>query len=150
MTSLEALREMTRGVYPTQLARAGLGPALSSHLTRWGRGTLVVDDSAAGARFAGRVEAAAYFCVAEGVRDFAPPVDIALRREGGYLVLTMTGHADGRRRHPADAGPGRDPGRVGAPRSVARDTPTTRLTVRVPAEPVAGYPAAVPAAGPVP
>ena len=48
VTSLEALREMTRGVYPTQLARAGLGPALSSHLTRWGRGTLVVDVSTIG------------------------------------------------------------------------------------------------------
>ena len=141
---------MTRGVYPTQLARAGLGPALSSHLTRWGRGTLVVDDSVAGARFAGRVEAAAYFCFAEGVRDFAPPVEIVLRRDGGDLVLTMTGHADG------DGATQRMRDRVETlggsvlRSSVARDTPTTRLTVRVPAEPVAGYPAAVPAAGPVP
>ena len=148
--SLEALREMTRGVYPTQLARAGLGPALSSHLTRWGRGTLVVDDSAAGARFAGRVEAAAYFCFAEGVRDFAPPVEILLCRDGGDLVLTMTGQADG------DAATQRMRDRVetlGGSVLRARvpgGTPVTRLTVRVPAEPVAGYPAAVPAAGPVP
>jgi MFS family permease len=150
VTSLEALREMTRGVYPTQLARAGLGPALSSHLTRWGRGTLVVDDSAAGERFAGRVEAAAYFCFAEGVRDFAPPVEILLCRDGGDLVLTMTGHADG------DGATRRMRDRVETlggsvlRSSVTGSTAATRLTVRVPAEPVAAYPAAVPAAGPVP
>ena len=150
MTSLEALREMTRGVYPTQLARAGLGPALSSHLTRWGRGTLVVDDSAAGARFAGRVEAAAYFCVAEGVRDFAPPVEILLCRDSGDLLLTMTGHAAG------DGATQRMRDRVETlggsvlRTSVPVAPATTRLTVRVPAEPAAGYPAAVPAAGPVP
>jgi hypothetical protein len=150
VTSLEALRAMTRGVYPTQLARAGLGPALSSHLSRSGRGTLVVEDSVAGARFAGRVEAAAYFCVAEGVRDFAPPVEILLCRDGGDLVLTMTGHADG------DGATQRMRDRVEtlggsvlrAP--VPGGSPVTRLTVRIPAEPVAGYPAAVPAAGPVP
>jgi hypothetical protein len=154
VTSLEALREMTRGVYPTQLARAGLGPVLSAHLTRWGRGTLVVDDSAAEARFAGRVEATAYFCFAEGVRDFAPPVEIVLGRDCGDLVLTMTGHADG------DGATQRMRDRVetlgGSVRrsAVADGTDNTdgltRLTVRIPAEPVAGYPAAVPAAGPVP
>jgi hypothetical protein len=153
VTSLEALREMTRGVYPTQLARAGLGPALSSHLTRWGRGTLVVDDSVAGARFAGRVEAAAYFCFAEGVRDFAPPVEILLRRDGGDLVLTMTGHADGdgatQRMRDRVETLGGSVLRAGID-GIEGAGATTRLTVRVPAEPVAGYPAAVPAAGPVP
>jgi signal transduction histidine kinase len=149
VTSLEALREMTRGVYPTQLARAGLGPALSSHLTRWGRGTLVVEDSAADARFAGRVEAAAYFCFAEGVRDFAPPVELVLRRDGGDLVLTMTGRADG------DAVIERMRDRVetlggSVRRSAAAAGSATRLTVRIPAEPVVGYPAAVPAASRVP
>jgi MFS family permease len=147
VVSLEALREMTRGVYPTQLARAGLGPALSAHLTRWGRGTLVVDDSAADARFAGQVEATAYFCVAEGVRDFAPPVEIVLGRDCGDLVLTMTGHADG------DGATQRMRDRVetlgGSVLREASDA-LTRLTVRIPAEPVAGYPAAVHAAGPVP
>ena len=144
---------MTRGVYPTQLARAGLGPALSSHLTRWGRGTLVVDDSVAEARFAGRVEAAAYFCFAEGIRDFAPPVELVLCRDGGDLVLTMTGRADG------DGATQRMRDRVetlggSVRRSAVVSTDdigtATRLTVRIPAEPVAAYPAAVPAASRVP
>jgi signal transduction histidine kinase len=147
VTSLEALREMTRGVYPTQLARSGLGPALTSHLARWGRGTLVVEDGAAEARFPSRVEATAYFCVAEGVRDFAPPVEIVLGRDCGDLVLTMTGHADG------DGATQRMRDRVETlGGSVVREAahPLIRLTVRIPAEPVAGYPAAVAAAGPVP
>jgi hypothetical protein len=114
---------------------------------------LVVDDSAAEARFAGRVEAAAYFCFAEGVRDFAPPVEIVLRRDGGDLVLTMTGRADGdsatqRMRDRVETLGGsvrRSAVAVGAGSDSA-----TRLTVRVPADPVAAYPAAVHAAGPVP
>ena len=153
MTSLEALREMTRGVFPTQLARAGLGPVLSAHLTRWGRGTLVVDDSATEARFAERVEAAAYFCFAEGVRDFAPPVELVLCRDGGDLVLTMTGRADGdsatqrMRDRVGDAGWVGPAQRCRRPRGHRRGDPVDRTD---PAEPVTGYAAAVPAASRVP
>jgi hypothetical protein len=113
---------------------------------------LVVDENAAGARFAGRVEAAAYFCFAEGVRDFAPPVEIVLRRDGGDLVLTMTGRADGegatQRMQDRVETLGGSVLRSSVDDLAGIDT-TTLLTVRVPAEPVAGYPAAVPAAGPV-
>jgi hypothetical protein len=86
------------------------------------------------------VEAAAYFCFAEGVRDFVPPVEILLCRDGGDLVLTMTGHADG------DGATQRMRDRVETlGGSVMRDgiggmavaPATTRVTVRVPAEPVA-------------
>ena len=35
--ALEALRELTRGVYPTLLTRAGLGAALTSYFSRLGR-----------------------------------------------------------------------------------------------------------------
>ena len=62
-TALEALRELTRGVFPTQLARAGLEPALRSFLARSGLARpCTVDQSAAGRRFSARVEAAVYFC----------------------------------------------------------------------------------------
>jgi len=65
-------------------------------------------------------------------------------------VLTMTGHADG------DGATQRMRDRVETlggsvlRAGVTGSTATTRLTVRVPAEPAAGYPAAVHAAGRVP
>ena len=114
---------------------------------------MVVDDSIAEARFAGRVEAAAYFCFAEGSRDFAPPVELVLCRDGGDLVLTMTGHAD------SDGATQRMRDRVetlggsvrrSAVAGLAATDSATRLTIRIPAEPVEGYPAAVPAASRVP
>jgi hypothetical protein len=127
---LEALREITRGVYPAQLARSGLGIALSAHLTRWGRGSLEVD---------ARVEAAAYFCFAEGVRDFAPPVDVTLGVSDDHLVLTLRGSAS------SDGGLQRMRDRLDAlGGSVTRDSVAgngpdagpTVLTVRVPVAPV--------------
>jgi hypothetical protein len=54
-TGLEALRELTRGVYPTQLARAGIEAALRGF-------PLTVDPSLSGRRFPARVEAAVYVC----------------------------------------------------------------------------------------
>ena len=73
-SALEALREITRGVFPAQLARSGLPTALGSLLTRTaGTHRLAVEDSASGRRFDPRVEAAAYFCAAEAVRDLGGP-----------------------------------------------------------------------------
>jgi hypothetical protein len=66
--ALDALRELTRGIFPTLLARAGIGPALTAHLSRAGvPAPLQVDDSAAGRRFAARTEAAAYFAATSAV-----------------------------------------------------------------------------------
>ena len=68
--ALESLRELTRGVFPTQLARSGVEPALRSLLARNGLASaLHVDASAAGRRFSPRVEAAVYFCCAEASRS---------------------------------------------------------------------------------
>jgi hypothetical protein len=67
-TALDALRELTRGIFPTMLARAGIAPALSAHLSRAGLGApLQVDDSATGRRFAARTEAAAYYAATSAV-----------------------------------------------------------------------------------
>ena len=60
--ALEALREITRGVFPALLARSGLAAALRSLLGR--AGGRLVGDEAPGDRLDARVEAAAYFCVA--------------------------------------------------------------------------------------
>ena len=68
-SALEALRELTRGVFPTQLARSGIEPALRSFLGRSDSpADLLMDPSVAGERFAPRVEAAVYFCSVEAVR----------------------------------------------------------------------------------
>jgi hypothetical protein len=89
--ALEALREITRGVFPTQLVRTGVDGALLSLLGRTGAGRLTVDPSAAGRRYDGRVEAAAYFCVAEAVRALAPPLRVTLRSSDDELSLVVTG-----------------------------------------------------------
>ncbi len=90
--ALEALREITRGVFPAQLARSGLPTALGSLLARTGgTGRLVVEDSATGRRFDPRVEAAAYFCVAEATRDLGAPVEVMLTAGGDQLQLVVSG-----------------------------------------------------------
>jgi hypothetical protein len=90
--SLESLRELTRGLFPTQLSRTGVAPALRSHLARAGLdGMLVVDDQAAVRRFPARVEAAVYFSAVEAVRSSAEPRTIELTVEGDDLVLRVSG-----------------------------------------------------------
>jgi hypothetical protein len=66
--ALDALRELTRGIFPTLLTRAGIAPALSAHLSRAGiTSPLQVDDSATGRRFAAPTEAATYFAATSAV-----------------------------------------------------------------------------------
>jgi hypothetical protein len=90
--ALESLRDLTRGVFPTQLARAGLEPALRSCLGRGGlAGRLVVDPSASGRRFSGRVEAAIYFSCSETVRALSDQSLVELTAEGEELLLRITG-----------------------------------------------------------
>ena len=91
-TALEELREITRGVFPAQLARSGLPTALASLLGRTGStGRLVVENSAVGRRFDPRVEAAAYFCVAEAMHDLGGPVVVVLDAFGDQLRLVVSG-----------------------------------------------------------
>jgi signal transduction histidine kinase len=94
--ALEALREITRGVFPAQLARGGLGPALASYLGRAeSKGHLTVDASAADRRFDPRAEAAAYFCVTEAAAGLQPPFEVELAAPDGRLVLQVRGRAHG-------------------------------------------------------
>lgn len=94
--ALEELREITRGVFPAQLARSGLQPALASLLGRGNVGRLVIDPVTSGNRLDPRVEAAAYFCVAEVVADLLPPVEVALSTADDRLSVVVTGVTDGR------------------------------------------------------
>jgi signal transduction histidine kinase len=91
-TALAALRDITQGVFPAQLARSGLPTALGSLLSRAGPTVrLVVEDSAVGRRFESRVEAAAYFCVAEATRDQPGIVTVVMSAPGEHLQLVITG-----------------------------------------------------------
>jgi signal transduction histidine kinase len=93
--ALEALREITRGVFPAQLARAGLPTALASLVARTGgAGRLEVEESAVGRRFPAGVEAAAYFCAAEATRDLDDPL-VVLSVELDLLTLMVTGRDRG-------------------------------------------------------
>jgi signal transduction histidine kinase len=90
--AMQSLREITRGVFPAQLTRSGLQTALGSLLARPDvTGRLEVDDSAVGRRFDPRVEAAAYFCVAEAARAFHRPVDVAVSVRADHLHLSVSG-----------------------------------------------------------
>jgi signal transduction histidine kinase len=89
--ALESLRELTRGVFPTQLERVGLGAALTSYAARHGlAGLLTVDPSMSGRRFDPHTETAAYFCFVEALgADGSATGDIAVR--DGDLVLRVDG-----------------------------------------------------------
>jgi hypothetical protein len=90
--ALEMLREITRGVFPAQLARSGLPAALASLVARTnGTGRLVIDESATDRRFSARVEAAAYFCAAEATRDLDDPLLVLLAVQDDHLRLVVSG-----------------------------------------------------------
>jgi signal transduction histidine kinase len=130
-SALEALREITRGVFPAQLARSGLPSALGSLLARSGTaGQLVVEQPAIGRRFDPRVEAAAYFCVAEAARELEAPVLVRLTAHGEQLQLVVTGSdrgglTFGHMRDRIEA--------AGGSMSVTADAQQTAVEVRVPA-----------------
>ena len=92
--ALEALRELTRGVFPTQLSRSGLEPALRSLVARTEGSIRFSASQDVQRRFAARVEATVYFCCAEVIRRAAPAsVDLELDDQG--LRLRIVGvHED--------------------------------------------------------
>lgn len=91
--ALEALRELTRGVFPSQLVRSGLEPTLHSLFARSGPGVELIVDVAAGRRYAPRAEAAVYFCCAEALR-VGGPASVNLTCSAEELVLRITGSHD--------------------------------------------------------
>jgi GAF domain-containing protein len=87
-TALESLRTLTRRVFPMQLARHGLGPALSAHLRGRDAAALEADPSA-DRRFEPYVESAAYFCAVEILRELDGPVTLRLAAVGDLLALEV-------------------------------------------------------------
>ncbi|GAA1621593.1 hypothetical protein GCM10009744_05920 [Kribbella alba] len=91
--ALESLRELTRGVFPTQLARTGLSRALRSHLARNGLDATLHVETPADRRFPARVEAAVYFCCVEALRAGSAAARIDLQIVAEELVVQIRGFA---------------------------------------------------------
>ena len=90
--TLESLRSLSHGVFPTQLDRAGIGPALAALLSKSApRVALQLDPSAEGRRFGARAEAAAYFCCNEAVPDCSSAGRVVVSVDGSDLVVHVHG-----------------------------------------------------------
>lgn len=97
--ALEALRELTRGVFPTLLTRSGLSAALTTYFARLGRpDDLEIGEDVRGRRFEERIEIAAYYCATQSVANVSGPSRVAVRRERDWLridvVVTETSQLD--------------------------------------------------------
>ncbi len=91
---LDALREVTQGLFPIVLTRRGLVPALRAHCAKVGRpDVLAAPPDLRGQRFDERTEAAAYFCSVAALRetDADAPTRLGLTVEHGCLVVSVTG-----------------------------------------------------------
>jgi signal transduction histidine kinase len=90
--ALEALRDITRGIFPAQLARSGLRAALVSLVARSGGEIRLTVEESASRRFLPDVEAAAYFCVLEAVSQ-GGDASIRLAVRDDLLQVTVEGLA---------------------------------------------------------
>jgi hypothetical protein len=88
--ALEALRELTRGIYSTQLARFGLASAMSAHVRRAQDGsTFTTDEALRERRFSSRTEFAAYFCYVTASSELCAPIAVDLGLRHDMLVITL-------------------------------------------------------------
>jgi signal transduction histidine kinase len=91
--ALDALRRLSHGVFPTQLSRSGLGPALRSLLARTDlAASLVLDDEVADRRFPPGVEAAIYFCCDQVAREATEGFAVRLSGMPGQVILHVEPH----------------------------------------------------------
>jgi signal transduction histidine kinase len=92
--ALESLRVLTHGVFPAQLGRSGLEPALRSHLRERGLScSLEIAPDAQGQRFPARVEAAVYFAATRAVGTGVQDGEIVLVIAEDDLHCTVRGAA---------------------------------------------------------
>jgi signal transduction histidine kinase len=90
--TLDALREITHGLFPAMLSRRGVAAALRAHLATVGLvDVLQVETAVAERRFPAATEAAAYFCCLASLADLGRPTGVRLGLRDGMLVLDVSG-----------------------------------------------------------
>jgi signal transduction histidine kinase len=90
--ALAELRELARGIYPTILTEAGLGPAFE---TLADRSPVAVTVDVGAERFTPAIEGAAYFVVSEALANIAKyahagRAEIRTLRDGDSLIVEIT------------------------------------------------------------
>ncbi len=89
---LEQLRELSHGIFPVQLARSGLAPAVRSLAAgATPPATVDVDPAVEGRRYHEPVESALYLCARQALQATAGPAAVRLRELDGDLVLEVRG-----------------------------------------------------------
>ena len=85
--TMATLRDLARGVFPPQLAEAGVGAAVRTHLAKTGSAARLADRVPPGVRGSREVEAALWFCVLEALQNAAkhagPDVVVELSVDDG-------------------------------------------------------------------
>jgi signal transduction histidine kinase len=128
-TVLQELRDVAGRVYPPLLDEAGLGPALREVADR---SEVPVRVNAPDDRFGPAAEGAAYFAVSECVATVAADslgLDVAVRREDGFLAVDVVGAGPGQ----AEAMLARV-GPLGGTIVLAGDSDAAMITARIPCE----------------
>ena len=69
--TMATLRDLARGVFPPQLAEAGVGAAVRAHLAKTASAVRLADRVPAGLRGSREAEAALWFCVLEALQNAA-------------------------------------------------------------------------------
>jgi len=105
--TLATLRDLARGVFPPQLAEAGVGAAVRTHLAKTGSPARLADRVPPGVRGSREVEAALWFCVLEALQN-------AAKHAGQDVVVELSVDDGALRAEVRDGGPGFDP--TAAPR----------------------------------
>jgi signal transduction histidine kinase len=92
MGALEELRRVSHGIFPVELSRAGLGPALRTLVSRVSPvPTVELDSTVRTGRFDPEVEAAVYFCCSEAVRTCTGPLTVRLSHRDACVDLFLDG-----------------------------------------------------------
>ncbi|MEA2509015.1 MAG: hypothetical protein QOG21_1097 [Actinomycetota bacterium] len=99
--TLEALRDLARGIYPPLLVDKGLIVALEAHMRKTGLNvTLTVDDQLTDVRFDRSVETSCYFCLRETLDNIArhtggAHAQVDITRESNRLMFSVRDEGPG-------------------------------------------------------
>ena len=100
--TMATLRDLARGVFPPQLAEAGVGGAVRAHLAKTASPARLADRVPADVRGSREVEAALWFCVLEALQN-------AAKHAGADVVVELAVDDGLLQAEVRDSGPGFDP-----------------------------------------